>query len=227
MHNTAGHSYKRKHSHPIRNILIILLLCAIVFAGVKYGPKLIASISQPWNLTLVNSTNSVPDDWHPELTQLKNGQQIDSRIYPHLQEMFDACRNDGLLPVVLSSYRTDDDQQGEFDTKVESFTAQGYSEDEALSLAASWAAKPGFSEHQLGLAVDIDSEDLTVCSNEQVWEWMSEHCAEYGFILRYPNGKDSITGYSYEPWHFRYVGKDAAKEISEKGITLEEYLHKA
>lgn len=176
---------------------------------------------------LVNGSHPVPDDWESELTQLKNGQQVDSRIYPHLQEMFDACREDGLLPLILSSYRSSEDQQREFDEKADQFLAQGYSKDEANQLASTWAAQPGYSEHQLALAMDINSADLSVCSNEDVWEWMSKHCSEYGFILRYPSGKEDITGISYEPWHFRYVGKEAAKEISKNGITLEEYLGKA
>ena len=112
------------------------------------------------------------------------------------------------------------------DEKAAAFVAEGYSEEEALKQAKTVAAESGFSEHQLGLAVDIDSEDTSVCSNEAVWEWLRANCANYGFILRYPAGKEDITGISYEPWHFRFVGKDAAKKIMDSGITLEEYLNK-
>jgi D-alanyl-D-alanine carboxypeptidase len=96
------------------------------------------------------------------------------------------------------------------------------SHDEAVEAALEIVAIPGTSEHQLGLALDIIAEydeDSTA-----TWVWLKENCARYGFILRYPAGKEEITGYSYEPWHFRYVGEEAAEEIMSRGITLEEYL---
>ncbi len=203
----------------------LLLIVLIALAVLRLGKLDLGFLhKEQWNLTLVNSYNAVPDDWKVELTELKNGEKVDSRIYPYLQEMFDDCRSDGLLPIVKSSYRTAEDQQKIFDEKTAEFAAAGYSGDDAREQANKWAAKPGYSEHQLGLAVDIDSEDLSVCSNEAVWEWMEAHCAEYGFILRYPPDKEDVTGCSYEPWHFRYVGEEAAKAIMDRGITLEEYL---
>ena len=222
----AKHVYKKRRGHG-GSLIVFLMIVLVVVGALWYTGKLDLSFlnkGDPWNLTLVNKTNQVPEGWKSDLTELKNGEKVDSRIYPNLQEMFDACRADGLLPIVKSSYRTADDQQSQFDEKVDEFIAAGYSADEAREQANNWAAKPGYSEHQLGLAVDIDSEDLSVCSNEAVWEWLKSHCAEYGFILRYPDGKTDVTGCSYEPWHFRYVGKEAAKAIMEQGITLEEYL---
>ena len=178
-----------------------------------------------WSLVLVNASHPLPENWDIELIDLRYGEQVDSRMYPYLQEMFDACRADGLLPMVNSSYRSAADQQRIMDNYIADYLAQGYSKEDAKTEAKKWVAIPGTSEHQLGLAVDIDSDDLATCSNESVWNWMKEHCAEYGFILRYPEGKEAITGISPEPWHFRYVGKEAAQEIMTQGICLEEYLN--
>lgn len=177
-----------------------------------------------WSLVLVNTDNPLPESWDIELTELRYGEQVDSRMYPYLQDMFDACRADGLLPMVNSSFRSHADQQRIMNNYIADYLAQGYSEADAKTEAEKWVAIPGTSEHQLGLAVDIDSDDLSQCSNEAVWSWMAEHCAEYGFILRYPEGKEDITGIAHEPWHFRYVGKEAAAEIMASGLTLEEYL---
>ena len=101
----------------------------------------------------------------------------------------------------------------------------GYSPEDALEAAKDWVALPGTSEHQLGLAVDINA-DVTLSTSEEVYDWFAKHAHEYGFILRYPEGKEDITGISYEPWHFRYVGLEAAQEIYAQGLCLEEYIQK-
>lgn len=220
---------KRKRSRSFLGKAIILFLIIICFVGALWFAGKIdfdKYFEEDWYLTLVNKSNAIPDNWKSEFTELKNGEKVDSRIYPDLQEMFDDCRAAGLIPLVKSSYRTSEDQQAMLDEKTETFIAEGYSEDDALELAKTVAAKPGYSEHQLGLAVDIDSEDTSICSNEEVWEWMRAHCADYGFILRYPSGKEQETGVTFEPWHFRYVGKDAARTIMDDGITFEEYMNK-
>lgn len=178
----------------------------------------------PWNLTLVNSTHPVPENWTVELKELNNGQAVDSRIYPDLQAMFDACRADGLKPMVKTSYRTYEDQEEMLVRKYRSYKKSGSSHEEAQRKALKVAAYPGYSEHQLGLAVDIDSSDTETCSNDSVWKWMKLHCQEYGFIWRYPGVKSEITGISNEDWHFRYVGREAAAYIMENQLCLEEYL---
>lgn len=184
--------------------------------------------SSEWNLILVNPWNSLPDNYSVTLTQLKNGQSVDERCYPDLQEMMDACRAAGLSPVICSSYRTQEYQEGLFNNQVENLVAQGYSRAEAEKEAGTVVAVPGTSEHQLGLAVDIVDVNYQLLDRGQeeteVQKWLMEHCWEYGFILRYPESKSEITGIIYEPWHYRYVGKKAAKEITESGICLEEYL---
>ncbi len=177
-----------------------------------------------WMLLLVNSSNAIPDGYAPtELTELSNGQSVDKRIYPSLQSMFDDARAQGVYPVVSSGYRTAKQQQSEMDDKIQEYIADGKSEDEARALAATYVAQVGYSEHEAGLAIDIVAK-ANKSDDDTVWAWMKEHCAEYGFILRYPEGKEGVTGMSYEPWHFRYVGVETAQKIMGAGITLEEYL---
>ena len=179
-----------------------------------------------WQLLLVNSWNPIPEGYKPELTELWNGESVDSRIYPDLQAMFDDARAAGLEPYVTSGYRTDQVQQSLMDEEIADYTAQGYSEEEARSIAEQWVAAPGTSEHQIGLAVDISMENTGTRGASDVWKWLMDHSYKYGFILRYPEDKTDITGISYEPWHYRYVGKEAAKEIYRRGVCLEEYLNK-
>lgn len=177
-----------------------------------------------WMQLLVNSSNAIPDGYAPtELTELSNGQSVDKRIYPSLQSMFDDARAQGVYPVVSSGYRTAKQQQSEMDDKIQEYIDDGKSEDEARALAATYVAQVGYSEHEAGLAIDIVAK-ANKSDDDTVWAWMKEHCAEYGFILRYPEGKEGVTGMNYEPWHFRYVGVEAAQKIMGAGITLEEYL---
>ena len=177
-----------------------------------------------WNLTLVNSTHPVPDNWQVELKELSNGRKVDARIYPDLQAMFDACRAAGLSPKVNQGYRSYQDQEDILVSKYRQYKKQGLSHEDAQRKALTVASYPGYSEHQLGLAVDINSADQEKCSNDRVWKWMKQHCQEYGFIWRYPGVKSDITGITNEDWHFRYVGREAASYIMENELCLEEYL---
>lgn len=181
-----------------------------------------------WNLILVNPWNALPEGYSVSLTQLKNGHAVDQRCYPELQAMMDGCRAAGLSPVICSSYRAQETQERLFQNKVDRLVAKGYSAAEARAEAGKAVAVPGTSEHQLGLAVDIvdlDNQNLNESQEDTpVQKWLMAHSWEYGFILRYPNDKSERTGIIYEPWHYRYVGKPAAKEIYERGICLEEYL---
>lgn len=179
-------------------------------------------------LTLVNPWNELPEDWQVDLVTLSNGLQIDRRCYDALQEMMDACREAGYEPLICSAYRTQETQQDLFNNKVAKLEAGGKSHDEAVQEAGTVVAVPGTSEHQLGLAVDVVDVNNQNLTEEQektpTQKWLMANSWRYGFIHRYPNSKSDITGIIYEPWHYRYVGKDAAQEIFNKGITLEEYL---
>lgn len=203
---------------------LLLILCQMI--GNAYSRLSITHkipVSEEWNLIVVNRWNELPEDYSVELTELSNGQKVDSRIYPYLQEMFDAARAEGIYPIVREGYRTAEEQQEILDDKIQTYIIQGYSQSRAEKTAKEWVALPGTSEHQLGIAVDINA-DKSKCSNEDVYGWLAENAYKYGFVLRYPPGKQKITGTSYEPWHYRYVGEEAAKEIYERGICLEEYF---
>lgn len=179
-------------------------------------------------LTLVNYKNKVPDDWQVDLVSLNDQQSVDQRAYQALQEMLDDAKKEGLNIIVCSSYRTYDKQKQLFVNKVSEYLKKGYSYNEAQDKASMWVAKPNTSEHQLGLAVDLVSRDNQRLdkSQEKTEEqrWLIENCQRYGFILRYPSDKSNLTGVNYEPWHYRYVGKEHAKKITRQGICLEEYL---
>ena len=192
-------------------------------------PAVPAEAEAPRNLRLVSAAHPLPEDFTaPELTQLRNRQAIDKRVYPALQRMMDDARAAGLQPLICSSYRTRATQERLFQNKIERLVKQGCSREEAETLAAQWVARPGTSEHEAGLAVDIVDTSYQILDEQQeqtpVQQWLMAHCADYGFILRYPSDKSDLTGIGYEPWHYRYVGEEAAKEITEQGVCLEEYL---
>lgn len=173
----------------------------------------------PWYLTLVNSRNPLPENYMDrplDLVDVPGGEKVDERIYEPLMEMLNDAEELG--PIVVSGYRTPEKQQSLYDDKIEEYRKQGYSESEATGLAQQWVAEPGTSEHQLGLAVDING------ATYDIYLWLQENSYKYGFIFRYPGNKTHITNVAEEVWHYRYVGKDAAAEIHERGICLEEYL---
>lgn len=181
-----------------------------------------------WNLILVNKWHPLPDGFQVELTQLRNGHAIDSRAYPDLQNMMDDMRKVGLSPLICSSYRLRSDQDRLFALQTQEHLSQGLSQTNAEEEAAKLVAVPGTSEHQTGLAVDIVDTSYQLLETNQentpVQVWLHQNAWQYGFILRYPRGKTELTGISYEPWHYRYVGKTVAREIYQSGLTLEEYL---
>ena len=181
-----------------------------------------------WMLTLVNAGNPLPEGFAPPLKTLANGLKFDERAIDELNAMLSAARRQGLSPVVSSAYRTTEKQQSLFDGKVSALIALGLDPVQADTEARKHVAYPGTSEHNLGLAADIVSLfyqhlDSNQANTPEV-KWLREHCAEYGFILRYPEEKAEITGIVFEPWHFRYVGVEAATAIMEGGLCLEEYL---
>ena len=173
-----------------------------------------------WYLTLVNKQTPIPQDYEPDLVKVPGGESVDTRIYDSLMQMLEDARegNWGELPSVVSGYRTAKVQQKLYDDKIREYEKEGYSESEAAELAEQWVAVPGYSEHQLGFAVDING------ATYDVYLWLQENSYKYGFIFRYPGNKTDITGVSEEVWHYRYVGKEAAAEMYEQGLCLEEYL---
>ena len=178
-----------------------------------------------WYLILVNEENPIPDDYEVELAELENGQSVDKRIYHALKEMLNAAKNDGVYPVVASGYRSAEEQQFLLDEKISGYIAGGYSAGDARTEAERWVAVPGKSEHQLGIAIDVNADGVN-STEAAVYEWLNQNSCKFGFIRRYPPGKTEITGVINEPWHYRYVGVDAAIELYSLGICLEEYLDK-
>jgi LAS superfamily LD-carboxypeptidase LdcB len=179
-------------------------------------------------LTLVNAGNPLPDDYAPSLAYAEDAFLFDARAVEALLAMLFGAREAGLSPMICSAYRSATKQLELYNEKVDELVDNGYSMFDAEATAKTIIAYPGASEHNLGLAVDIvasydDTLDRTQADTPEI-QWLTAHCAEYGFILRYPEDKSQITGIMYEPWHFRYVGKEDAKEIMERGICLEEYL---
>ena len=184
---------------------------------------------EDWRFILVNPWYILPEEYNEVVTSsLPNGESVDSRCYADLMQMLADCTSAGGNPVVCSSYRPHMKQVALFDQQVESLVSAGRTREEAEAEAGTVVALPGTSEHEIGLAVDICDYDYQNLDDAQAdtptQKWLMKHSWEYGFILRYPVNKSNITGIIYEPWHYRYVGKEAAREITEKGICLEEYL---
>jgi D-alanyl-D-alanine carboxypeptidase len=140
-----------------------------------------------------------------------------------LEKLFAGAKADGVSLTGVSGYRSEATQTTLYNN---------YVKKDGVEAANKYSAKPGTSEHQTGLAIDV-SASTGKCAAEDCFagtkeaKWLVDHAAEYGYIVRYLKSKESITGYQYEPWHIRFVGKDIAKEIMTKGITLEEYLKQA
>lgn len=201
--------------------LTVVLLTA---AAINNGDEVLGkSRSLDWNLTLVNSENKIDDDYELSLKELRNGFFVDARIYPDLQAMFDDARKAGVYPMVVSAYRTREKQQEIFQNKIDAYIEEGYSHSQAKKETENWVARPGYSEHETGLAVDINEESGDA---NELFKWLANNSYKYGFVVRYPSNKSKITGISYERWHFRYVGAEAAKYMYDNDLVLEEYVSK-
>ncbi len=180
-----------------------------------------------WKIMLINKQHSIPEDYEFTLATIKGSMKCDERIIPELQEMMQAAKDDGVSLVIRSPYRDYERQIYLFNRKIKNYMKGQMSYLESYRTTAQAVTVPGASEHQVGLALDITSDTYTSLTegfaDTQAGKWLAQHSYEYGFILRYPDGKQDITGISFEPWHFRYVGKVAAKYIYDHELTLEEF----
>ena len=171
---------------------------------------------------LVNKYTSLPEKYAPDdVVEMSNwysypGNSIRKDVYDAFKEMFNAAKEEGLTLIVNSSYRTYEVQKEIYDD---------YDDNRGREYADKYAARPYFSEHQTGLSIDIFSpgSNMETFEGTDEFKWLSENSYKYGFILRYPKNKEDITGYSYEAWHYRYVGKDLAKKVYDSGLTYDEY----
>lgn len=183
-----------------------------------------------WRLVLINKQHPIPDDYDFKLGTFTSGMRCDERVIEDLLLMMQAAKKDGLNLVVRSPYRTSDHQEDNFNDRIKSYMRQGLSYMEAYKATSRVITVPGCSEHEVGLALDITSDTyiplLQGFADTEEGKWLDEHSYEYGFILRYPSGKEYITGIEYEPWHFRYVGREAAATMKEEGLCLEEFWDK-
>lgn len=193
--------------------------------------KSLYSLTDPTSIwVIVNKQNGIPISYVPSLTvpdvKLRLGSaeqqmQISTAITPAVKEMFVAAQKDGITLVFGSGYRSAALQRQFYES---------YKAKDGQQAADTYSARPGYSEHQTGLAFDLTSQGGT-CHLQICWEdtpegkWVAANAYKYGFILRYQKGKEAITGYQYEPWHFRYVGKELASEIKKSGQTLEEFFN--
>ena len=193
------------------------------------APELPAPVKeQDWRLRIVSEAQPLEEGFSVETEEAENCYLFDTRAAQALRDFLAAGRAAGMDLEVASAWRDWATQEALFEDKVERVMAEtGLGRSQAEEIAADEVARPGTSEHQLGLAVDIISNDYPWL--DEGWAdtdeaaWLEEHCAEYGFILRYPPDKSGLTGIIWEPWHFRYVGKEAAVYIMENGLCLEEY----
>lgn len=183
-----------------------------------------------WNLILVNDWNAIDQNYvqNIPLEAYNETWNFDGRALPYLNQMVDAANEAGCDIWGQSLFRDYDTQYTLYWRQVDQLLADGKSQEEAETEAATIVKRPGTSEHNSGLAVDFECSEFQDLEEEfentKAFSWLMDHCAEYGFILRFPKDKEDITGVIYEPWHYRYVGKEAASEIMSRKICLEEYL---
>lgn len=197
--------------------------------AVENSAELLASDDDGWALALVNEEHPLDTSYAPaQLTEVESERSVDSRIADALERMLSDAQEEGLSMYVASAYRSYEDQRTVFNATMQDWINQGYTPLNAYDETKKSVAVPGTSEHATGLSVDIIASDYEELDDAQgdtaEQQWLMEHCWDYGFILRYPQDKADITGIIYEPWHYRYVGEEAAKEMHEKDLTLEEYL---
>lgn len=180
-------------------------------------------------LILVNKDKALPEEYDVTLKTLPDGVNKAAEVaYQPLADMLNAGRKEGLAFEICSSYRSVTRQKELFYEDLETLIRKGYSYEKAYKEVASETMPPGHSEHSTGLAFDIVSLSYQMLDKHQTntpeSQWLQKHCAEFGFILRYPIGKEDITHINFESWHYRYVGKEIAAYIMENELTLEEYL---
>lgn len=228
--NAGFYSVSAKKRSGVLIKILLTLLCAAVLTVLvvrvfnwtdkRQGTELLVLVN-PWNE--IDSS-----EFKPKLTDIGDGKQADVRCVEALEQMLSDCRAAGYSPYICSAYRSRETQQQLFDNKVQRVIDSGVSPEEAPQTAAAEVARPGSSEHELGLAfdiVDLNYQNLDESqADTETQKWLTENCWKYGFILRYPKDGTDVTGIIYEPWHYRYVGIEAAEQIMQLNITLEEYL---
>lgn len=222
---------KKKNKNSSKIILIVILIGILVVAYQKgylqvdtYATNTnTIEVEEDMKVILVNRTNKIPDDYTANLVEYK-GYFVDSSIVNDLDNMFKDAKKVGVNLNINTAYRDKEEQQDIYDRRIKAYKNEGMTEKEAIERTNSEVQKPGYSEHETGLAIDF-SNPSNPEDNEPMWEWLKANSYRYGFILRYPKDKMDITKVSNEEWHYRYVGKDIAIEMYETGECLEEYIN--
>lgn len=194
----------------------------------KYADLEFPSITiTEWQYVLINKDTPIKS-YAPSVRQFgSDGPYVDKRMIDSLSSLVDAAKEAGFEPYISVGYRSYADQQQLFNEKASELSQNGvYTYEEAQQIAAEIVAKPGTSDHQTGLAVDILDKEYEVLDyskmDSKFFDWLDANCAQFGFIKRYPSNKKSVTGWD-EPWHYRYVGKEVAEFIMKNGMCLEEF----
>lgn len=222
-----------------RKLFSIVLLCLVVVTAVilftlnhksKQDPleePLQTESAPAWNLIVVNQDSLVPEDFTVDLLTLHD-QRVDVRIAEQLNGMIAASKVDGITLRICSSFRSVSDQAELLQKEINRYRSRGYSEEESKEIAARFVQQPAASEHHTGLAVDFLASRMVSLgewnANIPAYLWLKANAANYGFVERYPKDKEDITKIGWEPWHYRFVGHDAAKEMRDSQLCLEEYI---
>lgn len=181
-----------------------------------------------WRLVLVNFDHPIPEDWSVELTMTRYGYEVDARITDAVDELIAAAAKDGVSLIICYGYRTVEQSQQLFEKQINKQLSLGLTREQAVIEARRWVAPPRTSEHHTGLALDIVTPSHQVLNHAfadtDAGRWMADHSWEYGFVVRFPEDKQEITGITYEPWHLRYVGGEHAAAMHENNECLEEYV---
>ena len=214
--------------------IVVFVLCLVMLVCCTACTAEDADVAYPDDsglyLTLVNKDHVLPEGWYDMITLMdvkncyKEDFSVEKETYSHFVQLLDDLSTEDVYIEIDSACRTVDEQMALWE-RFEKEYGEDYCE--------KYLAEPGYSEHHTGLAIDIflikDGEDIrdndAMLAETELFAKVHERLADYGFILRYPEGKEDITGYAYEPWHIRYVGKEAAKEMYEQNLTLEEYYN--
>jgi D-alanyl-D-alanine carboxypeptidase len=246
-----GIHHKKHHLRFLICLLLITLVglgvSAYLFKDTWYGDTAVVSspvyqpsptptlapqsITQTWPVQLtyyqadsytvvVNKKHKLPNDYAPsDLTSIDGG-YLRTAAAHSMQELIDAADSSGFYLRLVSDYRSYADQESIY---------SGYVAVDGQEQADTYSARPGFSEHQTGLAADVGTANgtcslMTCFGNTPAGQWLAANGANYGFIVRYPEGKEAVTGYQYEPWHLRYLGISAALGVYNSGLTMDEYF---
>lgn len=235
--------HKQRASATRRVLLVIVIVIGIIYLvktlGGTYSAEglsipaflskdQVSSVDDPWQLMIVNTKNPLPREFLVKLEEF-GGHRVDARIAPIIEKMFLAAKKEGIDLLICSGYRGVQKQTASYNNKIEEYLHSGYSQEDSKQMAGKYIQPPGASEHHTGLAIDIVTASYQRLdegfADTKAGKWLQANAADYGFILRYPKDKKDITGIAYEPWHYRYVGT-YAKEITESGLCLEEYVEK-